>query len=73
MITLDAINGTISVDRPEPLVDYARSAQDFYQLQMELPWDEFMSRFEQLVTDRIAEQGTIDISARTAVFVATVT
>lgn len=66
------LDGTISVDRPEPLVDYARSAQDFYQLQIDLPWDDFMARFEELVADRIAERGTIDISARTAVFVATV-
>ncbi len=67
------LDGTIEVDRPEPLVDYARSAQDFYQLQIDLPWDDFMARFEQLVTDRIARDGRIDITARTSVFVATVT
>lgn len=66
------LDGTITVDRPEPLVDYARSAEEFYRLQIDMPWDEFMDRFEALVTDRLAVDGTIDISARTAVFVATV-
>jgi SAM-dependent methyltransferase len=66
------LDGTIAVDRPEPLVDYARSAEDFYQLQIDLPWEEFIDRFERLVTDRIARDGTIDITAQTSVFVATV-
>lgn len=66
------LDGTIEVDRPEPLVDYARSAEEFYRLQIDLPWDEFIDRFERLVTDRIARDGTVDIAARTSVFVGTV-
>jgi SAM-dependent methyltransferase len=66
------LDGTISVDRPEPLVDYARSAEEFYELQIDLPWDEFMDRFERLVIDRIARDGSVEITARTTVFIATV-
>jgi SAM-dependent methyltransferase len=65
------LDGTISVDRPEPLVGYARSAREFYELQIDLPWDDFLARFTALVTDRIAREGTIDITASTTVFVAT--
>lgn len=66
------LDGTISVDRPEPLIDYARSAEEFYELQIDLPWDEFMTRFETLVRERITRDGAIEITARTTVFVADV-
>lgn len=65
------LDGTITIDRPEPLVEYARSAEDFYRLQIDMPWPEFVDRFERLVTERLADDATIDIAARTAVFVAT--
>jgi len=66
------LDGTISVDRAQPLVDYARSARDFYERQIEVPWNEFIGHFEQLVAGRIARDGHLDIAARTTVFVATV-
>lgn len=67
-----SLDGTICVDRPDPLVEYARSAEDFYKLQIDMPWDEFIDRFERLVADRIDRDGTVDITACTSVFVATV-
>lgn len=66
------LDGIISVDRPAPLLDYARSAKDFYQRQIDGDWDEFMTEFEALVAARIERDGSVDISARTTVFVATV-
>lgn len=66
------LDGTITVDRPEPLVAYAASAEEFYTQQIDVPWDQFLGRFEQLVTERIARDGAIEIAARTTVFVSTV-
>lgn len=66
------LDGTISVDRPQPLLDYADSARDFYERQIDRDWDEFMAAFGELVTARIERDGTVDITARTTIFVATV-
>lgn len=65
------LDGVISVDRPEPLLDYADSAREFYERQIDGDWDEFMDSFRRLVTKRIARDGTVDITARTTIFIAT--
>lgn len=66
------LDGTISIDRVGPLVDYAESAREFYERQIDGDWDEFIRAFAELATARIARDGVMEITARTTVFVATV-
>lgn len=66
------LDGIISIDRVGPLVDYAESAREFYERQVDGDWDEFIRAFAELATRRIERDGVIEITARTTVFVATV-